>query len=96
MDVNLTKCNHKSNLVKGTVNEYEFSAKHFDELSEYKYGINNGRTSKLSIIKDDNVIIHYDRGWDMEPQTVKQKEIVNTIVDYLETLPKRFENELSL
>ena len=40
--------------------------KHYDEPS--KFGINNGRISKLTIKVDGKVTCNYDRGWDIEPQ----------------------------
>ena len=39
----------------------------FDEPSEY--GINNGRISKLGIREDGRVVVNYDRGWDIKPDT---------------------------
>jgi hypothetical protein len=94
MDVELTQFTHKSEWVLGSTGDYEFEAKHYDEPSEY--GINFGRTSKLGVTKDNELIIRYDRGWDIEPETVEQNEILNNLIDYLDTLPKRIENGLSL
>ena len=32
-----------------------------------KYGINNGRISKLTLKIDDEIVCNYDRGWDIKP-----------------------------
>ena len=40
--------------------------KHYENPS--KYGINNGRISKLMLKIDGKVVANYDRGWDMKPQ----------------------------
>lgn len=32
-----------------------------------KYGINNGRISKLTIKIDGKITANYDRGWDIKP-----------------------------
>jgi hypothetical protein len=93
MEINLKEFNSKTNWIKGTIDDYNFEAKHFDVGSEF--GINNGRVSKLSIWKgdnrDDGLITHYERGWDVKPKTKEQKEVYQTLLDYLEQLPKRFE-----
>ena len=94
MDVELTQFTYKSCWVTGNFNGYDFQAKHFDEKSQY--GIQKGRTSKLSVSKDDELIIHYSRGWDIRPQTKEEKELLKNLVNYLEELPKRVEDQLSL
>ena len=106
MVIKLTQFDNTNNWIKGTIDDFSFSAKHFDEGS--MFGINDGRTSKLEIWEGkefswDNIIAHYNRGWDIEPETEEQKEICNTLVDCLEKLPKRFpepedinEDEISL
>lgn len=53
--------------------EFIYDAKVFEEGSPF--GIDNGRISKLSIWKGipehlrsmNNLIVHYDRGWDVLP-----------------------------
>ena len=40
--------------------------KHYENPS--KYGIDNGRISKLMLKIDGKVVANYDRGWDMKPQ----------------------------
>ena len=46
---------------------FTYDAKHFDEPSEY--GIEVGRISKLGIRKGREVVLNYDRGWVIEPET---------------------------
>ena len=75
---------------------YGFLAKVFDEGS--KFGINNGRISKLSVWKNEleckgknynrRTIAHYDRGWDMYLESSTEKEVLRLIIDGLEKSPK--------
>ncbi len=55
--------------VKGTIElncvVYDYQAKVYAEGSQF--GINNGRISKLQVRQGDNILINYDRGWDIEP-----------------------------
>lgn len=56
---------------KGTLEidgtKVEYWVKHYEEGS--KFGINEGRISKLDCRVDGEIILHYERGWDIEPQT---------------------------
>ena len=56
---------------EGSINiegvEVFYSVKHFDKGSEW--GIEGGRISKLECRANGKTILHYDRGWDMEPET---------------------------
>ena len=56
---------------KGTLEidgtKVEYWVKHYEEGSEF--GINEGRISKLDCRADGEMILHYERGWDIEPQT---------------------------
>ncbi len=56
---------------EGSINiegvEVFYSVKHFDNGSEW--GIEGGRISKLECRANGRTILHYDRGWDMEPET---------------------------
>jgi hypothetical protein len=63
-----------------------FCAKVFDKGSQY--GINNGCISKLDIRQGRNIIVNYDRGWDVKPQTPEVKEIYKLIMTALNTLGK--------
>lgn len=94
MNIKINKIDSSTNWINGTINDYEFQAKHFDCGS--MFGIDEGRTSKLIVMKDGDCVVNYDRGWDIEPNTVDQIEMCNELVNYLETLPKRFENEYKL
>lgn len=52
-------------------------------------GINDGRVSKLQVVKDigenswtwNNTIINYDRGWDIRPRTELEKKVLKHILD---------------
>lgn len=68
--------------VSGTFSDYRYEAKVYDNGSEY--GIYGGRVSKLSIYEDDEVIVHYDRGWDYGKYTTS---VYNPLVEQLESLP---------
>lgn len=94
MLIEITTINNKTNYINGTVGEYRFEAKHYDERS--KFGIDEGRTSKLTITKDYEEIINYDRGWDIKPSCREHIELLDSVVNHLEQLPKRFENEMEL
>ena len=41
--------------------------KHYKEGSEF--GIDGGKISKLECRADGKMLLHYERGWDMEPET---------------------------
>ena len=64
--------------IKGIVLSY--SAKVYDEGSEF--GINNGRISKLEIRKDGELILNYDRGWDIKPEGDIAETALLMILDY--------------
>ena len=67
--------------------KYKYEAKVYDVSS--KYGINNGRISKLKVVNDigpnswtwDNTVINYDRGWDIRPETKLGKMALQYILD---------------
>ena len=78
--------------LKGMIGGYEFYALVFQKGS--KFGINQGRVSKLSVRRKaegfsgvSRYIINYDRGWDVEPKTEEEKLILDTLVEYFENLP---------
>jgi len=71
---------------KGHYNGYEIEGMVFNEPS--KYGINNGRVSKLWVRKDGNIIIAYDRGWDIKPKSKDDRQLLKEITDRLEKLDK--------
>ena len=68
--------------------DYEFTAKVYDEGSGY--GINNGRVSKLEL-KDfeGNIVVNYDRGWDIYPSDNGfVLDVLEGVVGFLEEAPK--------
>lgn len=86
MEFKLTEFDNTSNQIKGNIEDYNFIAKHFDEGSFY--GINAGRVSKLEIWNGKydfrNILVNYDRGWDIEPQTDEMKEVLKCLLEHLE------------
>ncbi|MDF2700916.1 MAG: hypothetical protein K0Q49_2480 [Haloplasmataceae bacterium] len=95
MEVKFTNFPDGSNWVKGTADndQYAFESKLFDEGSDF--GINGGRVSKLTIWKGekftwDNVVVNYDRGWDIEPED-DYKKLFDAVINFLENSPKRFQ-----
>ena len=89
MDYQITALTVKEFWVFGKVNQCTFQAKVYDKPSRFKYGINNGRVSKLSaqdkVTKD--VLFDYDRGWNKIPGTTEDKELLNALLLFLEDLP---------
>ena len=49
-----------------------YVVKVYDEPS--KFGINNGKISKLQLKQNGEIVANYDRGWDIHPAT-KEAEI---------------------
>jgi hypothetical protein len=92
-----TKFENDTNWCSGTIGEYSFEAKIFDEGS--MFGIKNGRVSKLSIwdekIRQEKqnflaaCLVNYDRGWDIKP-TKDIKPYFKAVMKLLENAPKRF------
>jgi len=78
---------------------YSFQAKVYNEGS--KFGINQGRISKLAVWKNDpehkgfyrETIANYDRGWDIQPKDETAVEILQKIVLGLEESPKQHLND---
>lgn len=60
-----TDFTNESNWVKGEVGDYTFNAKLFNVGS--RFGIDGGRVSKLAMHYMGDCVVHYDRGWDIEP-----------------------------
>ena len=77
--------------VKGNIDGKEFSAKVFDEGSQF--GIDEGRVSKLAVWFDDIAtgkrvwVITYDRGWDQRPKKAADKKLLAALLLYLGSLP---------
>ena len=63
---------------------FKYEAKVFGVGSPF--GIDNGRISKLEVMKkmDDTswiLIIHYERGWDIQPKDEIDKKALNYILN---------------
>ena len=91
----ITLATLQGNWVEGTIDGLRFQAKVFNEGSEY--GINEGRVSKLMVWDEEKrqayqdifkaSILNYDRGWDIEPSSKQDREILKALLDRLENLP---------
>jgi len=74
---------------------YSFRAKVYNQGS--KFGINQGRISKLAVWKNDperkgfyrKTIASYDRGWDVRPADETGKAVLQRIVEGLEESPEQ-------
>lgn len=94
MKIEFTKFVNGENWVSGVINdgEYSFSSKLFDKGSIF--GIDDGRVSKLAISIGSKwtgweaCIVNYDRGWDIEPESAKDKEVFDAVMNFLENAPK--------
>jgi hypothetical protein len=62
----------------GKTDGCEYWVKSYDEPSIY--GINEGRISKLTVKRDEREIMSFDRGWDLEPKTDADREILARIL----------------
>lgn len=51
--------------IAGKLTHVHYWVKHYEEPS--KYGIDNGRISKLMLKIDGEIVCNYDRGWDVRP-----------------------------
>ena len=82
-EVKITK--EKDNWQIGTVSlpnsdsKVTFEAKVYDSPS--KFGINNGRISKLFIKIDGKEVCNYERGWDKKPSTADAKTAYKDILE---------------
>ena len=55
-----------------------FWVKHYEEESQF--GIDNGRISKLMLKQDGRVVYNYDRGEDIEPQTLEAEKVLAILI----------------
>lgn len=62
----------------GKIDGCEYWVKQYDSPSIY--GVEEGRVSKISVRRDGREIISYERGWDLEPQTDEDREILAKIL----------------
>jgi len=68
-----------------------FEAKVYNEGS--KYGVNNGRVSKLMVWEigfsgEKYISINYDRGWDRYPEHETNRQLLVKILECLEGMEK--------
>lgn len=78
MKAELTSFNNESNLISGTVDEYQFEAELFDV--ESSNGINNGRVSKLTIWNEKGCIVE---GWEIRPKR-EHRKYFNAVMELIE------------
>ena len=67
--------------LEGAVNRYPgytFRAKVYDAGSEF--GIEQGRVSKLQVRRGDRVVMNYERGWDQEPASRRDRKVLREIL----------------
>lgn len=79
--------------LSGLVNahpQYLFQAKVFDR--ESRFGIENGRVSKLEVSHSNATVMRYSRGWDRWPRSQEQFEVLRAI---LEGFPKADDGQLA-
>ena len=69
----------KRAIVEHKGKEYIVTYKQFEKGSEF--GIDGGRISKLSIRIGKKEICNYDRGWDFEPKTEDEKNVLKEILE---------------
>lgn len=69
----------KENSIKAGDTIYHYQAKVYDTPS--KYGINQGRISKLWVQSEGRTVIRYDRGWDKKPVTQEENAILCIILN---------------
>lgn len=75
----------KQDMTMGSPSEgkrhFECEIKHFENGSQY--GIDGGRISKLWVRDKDTlkVVINYDRGWDIKPQTECEKAALEALMN---------------
>lgn len=64
---------------QGKLDDCEYWVKSYDEPSIF--GVSEGRISKLTVKRDGNEIINFDRGWDKEPATTEDREVLSRILE---------------
>jgi len=83
----------KNGWIDGIINGFRFQAKIYDEDS--KFGIENGRVSKLTVWDEQKRksgsgsgdILSYDRGWDKKPSSSENKDILWALMSYFVVFP---------
>ena len=69
---------------RGTIGSYTFCAKVYDIGSQY--GIDGGRVSKLEMRKAGQLVLNYDRGWDIGLEA-EDKKAYGKLMRALEGMP---------
>lgn len=72
-----------------TMAGYRFTLKNYDQPSSH--GINQGTISKLEIRHKDTIVVNYDRGWDIKPDTPQAREALNKIMDHFDPQRRDFQ-----
>lgn len=76
----------ESGWITGKIDDFCFQAKVYDIGS--KFGIGGGRISKLDVRdQQKRIVIAYERGWDVKPESTEHKDILQTLLECLEDLP---------
>lgn len=72
--------------------DYGFGMKNFIEPSVF--GINKGCISKLTIVdgkSDGKILVNYDRGWDIKPQTESVKKVYRALLSrFNRSMPEEY------
>lgn len=89
--VTVTHGDPKTDLgLSGLVNahpQYLFQAKVFDRGS--RFGIENGRVSKLEVSHSNATVMRYSRGWDTWPRSQEQFEVLQAILEGFPNRPEK-------
>jgi hypothetical protein len=64
--------------IRRTIDDYDFRIKQY--CAKSKFGIDEGRISKLEIWKDGELLSQYDRGWVKKPRSAKVKAVFEEIL----------------
>lgn len=75
---NLVLPGKKTGWVKGIIQGYRYSFKAYEKPS--KHGIEGSEISKLELWKDNELLVNYDRGWDLRPDSKELKSIINALL----------------
>lgn len=62
----------------GKLNGYDYQVKHYREGSVF--GIEEGKISKLHIVKNGKTVVNYDRGWDIEPVDSEARAVYESLL----------------
>ena len=57
---------------------FHYWMKQYDEGSEW--GIDGGRISKLMLKRDGEIVVNYDRGWDIKPSDADTQLVMEILL----------------